>query len=638
MPRFTQIRGEPVTLKGSLDKPELSLGRDAGCDIVLADAAASRRHAKLLRRDGVVWIEDLGSRNYTLVNQTPVDSRPLSSGDRILIGETEFLFEGETGETGALEFEARPAEEPDFCAQTIEFSLDVEKDLPPVHRDRERLALLYQLGSDLNAGLQDYSGLLTRLLQSLFRTLPAERAFVALRDVESGELAFEIVRDRRGNVLSEISVSKTILYTVVHQKRAILTRDALSDPRFQAARSVAEGTTLSALCVPLVFRGEVLGVFYADDRGSPGRFGDADLEFLAALGHLAAIAIGNARLYRSVWAENERLRSELTIEDQIVGVSPPMLALGELIRKVAPCDVSVLINGDHGTGKELVARALHRRSLRKDGPFVAVNCAAIPDTLFESELFGYAPSSGIAGADPKGKPGKLELASGGTLFLDEVGDMPLVAQVKILRTLQERTIERLSGTKSVDVDVRIISATNKDLGVEMKAKRFREDLFYRLRGIEMSIPPLRERPGDIELLLDHFLNRFAARYGKPVREFSPQARALLVGFKWPGNVRELENEVERLVVLSEGSTIHPEDLPYSVRRGMPGIPLALPPLKEVERNHIVKALRHTGWNITRAAEILGISRKTVHEKIKQYGLEREGDLAAAAEESGPGPG
>ena len=627
MPRLTQIRGEPISAKGPLAGPDVSLGRDASCDIVLSDAAASRRHARLVRRDGVVWIEDLGSRNYTLVNQAPIDSRPLSSGDRILIGETEFLFEGEAGDASSIEIEAKAPEEPVACAQTIEFSLDVEKDLPPLHRDRERLALLYQLGSELNAGLQDYSAVLTRIVQSLFRTLPAERAFVALRDAESGELAFEIVRDRRGNALSDIAVSKTILYSVVHQKRAILTRDALSDPRFQSARSIAEGTTLSALCVPLIFRGEVLGVIYADDRGSPGRFGDSDLEFLAALGHLAAVAIGNARLYRSVWVENERLRSELTTEDQIVGSSAPMASLGEMIRKVAPCDVSVLITGEHGTGKELVARAIHRRSLRKDGPFIAVNCAAIPETLFESELFGYAPSSGIAGSDPKGKPGKLELAHGGTLFLDEVGDMPLVTQVKILRVLQERTIERLSGTKTVPVDVRIISATNKELGSEMKAKRFREDLFYRLRGIEISIPPLRERPGDIELLLDHFLQRYAARYGKPVREFSPAARSLLVGFKWPGNVRELENEVERLVVLAEGATIHPEDLPYGIRRGMPGIPMALPPLKEVERNHIIKALRHTAWNITRAAEILGISRKTVHEKIKQYGVEREGSLA-----------
>lgn len=316
---------------------------------------------------------------------------------------------------------------------------------------------------------------------------------------------------------------------------------------------------------------------------------------------------------------------------QIVGTTSAMRDIFRLVEKVAPSPTTVLISGESGTGKELVARALHERSDRKDGAFIQINCGAIPENLFESELFGYERGAftGAVGS----KPGRFELASGGTLFLDEVGELPRDMQVKILRALQERRIDRVGGLRPIDVDVRVVAATNVDLYEAVREGRFREDLFYRLNVVPIHLPPLRERIDDIPLLVEHFLRRFNERLGKSVRRVDPEALAALLEYNWPGNIRELENLMERSVLLAEGDTIGLADLPGLRRGGQTAGVAVVEELEELglkeyvrvhtaklERARIQRVLESEDGNVTRAARRLGISRKSLQTKMKEYGL------------------
>lgn len=305
---------------------------------------------------------------------------------------------------------------------------------------------------------------------------------------------------------------------------------------------------------------------------------------------------------------------------EIIGESRAIERVRELITLVAPKDATVLITGASGTGKELVARAIHGLSGRAENRLVAINCAAFPENLLESELFGYEKGA-FTGAD-RAKQGRFELAEGGTLFLDEIGEMPLSMQVKLLRVLEERTIQRLGSVKEIPLDIRIIAATNRNLEKMVADGSFREDLYYRLNVIAIPIPPLRERPGDILLLADIFVQKFAQKIGRPIEGITAEAARLLSSYHWPGNVRELENVLERAVVLAAGDRITPDDLPgldskSSATRSGPVRPLA-----EVEKEHIQHCLDQCDWNMSACAEKLGIHRNTLRSKIKEYGLTR----------------
>jgi transcriptional regulator with PAS, ATPase and Fis domain len=307
--------------------------------------------------------------------------------------------------------------------------------------------------------------------------------------------------------------------------------------------------------------------------------------------------------------------------DAIVAEAPEMRAALRLAGQVAPADATVLILGESGTGKELIARAIHAASARRDGPFVKVDCTALPEGLLESELFGHEKGAFTDAATEK--PGRFELAHGGTIFLDEVAELPPSLQAKLLRVLQERAFERVGGTRTIAVDVRIIAATNRDLGKALKANQFREDLYYRLNVVPVLVPPLRRRPEDILPLTAHFLQRFGARYGKAVPGVSPEAASLLRRYPWPGNVRELEHVVERAVILWERGPLTPEQLALDLMAvagdGVPDHELMT--LEELEREYIRRVLRRVRGHKSRAARILGINRKTLLEKRKRYGLE-----------------
>ena len=341
------------------------------------------------------------------------------------------------------------------------------------------------------------------------------------------------------------------------------------------------------------------------------------------------LAVRHALDQRRLEWENRALRETIDRRYEIVGESKAIRMLREQILSAAPSSGRVLIRGESGTGKELIARAIHRHSARRDKPFVVVNCAAIPEELIESELFGHERGA-FTGATAQ-RRGKFELADGATIFLDEVGDMSLKTQAKVLRVLQEQTFERVGGSESLTVDVRVIAASNKDLTEEIRRGAFREDLFYRLSVIPFEVPPLRERQEDIPLLARYFLQFFCQEHGKPEKELSPEAMELLVDHQWPGNVRELRNVIERMVIMAAAKTIQPFDLAASLRQG--GVRREVWPapdgtLREArsrfEREFILRRLEENQWNVTRTAERLGIERSNLHRKMRAYGIEGSG--------------
>jgi len=317
--------------------------------------------------------------------------------------------------------------------------------------------------------------------------------------------------------------------------------------------------------------------------------------------------------------ENLRLREKLEEERTLIGESPSMKALKDQIKLVAPTDGWVLITGESGTGKELVAREIHAQSIRREYPFVEVSCAAIPEDMIEKELFGWEE-----GEHTPPNRGKFEMAHRGTLFLDEVGDMSLKVQAKVLRVIQELSLQRIGGKEAIPVDIRIIASTNKNLEEEIEKGNFREDLFFRLNVIPIRVPPLRERREDIPLLVAHFLQYFTRKYGLKPKTISPEAMSLLMGYHWPGNVRELRNMVERLVIMVPKEEIEVEDLPHPITEDQVQPPSTLREAREsFEKEYILRHLEQFGWNISRTAEYLGIERSHLYKKLKAYGIEPE---------------
>ncbi len=336
------------------------------------------------------------------------------------------------------------------------------------------------------------------------------------------------------------------------------------------------------------------------------------------------VSLRNVIAYTSLQQENSNLRGSLSTvlgAEGIIGQSEPMRQVLSMVRTIAPSDATVLITGESGTGKELIAKAIHRSSSRAEGPYVAFNCAAITESLMESELFGHEKGA-FTGADRR-REGRFAQADKGTLFLDEIGEMPLLMQAKLLRVIQEREVQPVGSDKILHIDVRIIAATNRDLAEEVSRGRFREDLFYRLNVVTLDLPPLRDRPEDIAPLAQHFLERFAEKNGKQVKGFTPAAMDKLIRYGWPGNVRELENVIERAVVLLLGERVSERELPAHIAAVSSGGESATAPdgatLRELERAAIMQTLTRTGGNKSEAAKILGITRKTLHTKLQQYG-------------------
>jgi len=343
------------------------------------------------------------------------------------------------------------------------------------------------------------------------------------------------------------------------------------------------------------------------------------------------LVVRNALRQRDLEAENRVLRAKVDRQQQhtMVGESPAMNHLRETVSQTAPTNGRVLILGESGTGKELVARTIHMSSRRKSGPFIEVNCASIPEELIESELFGHVRGA-FTGAVAD-KPGRFEQASGGTIFLDEIADMSLKTQAKVLRVLQEQVMERVGGTQRIKVDVRVLAATNKDLPAEIRAGRFRDDLYFRLNVIPIFVPPLRERQQDVPLLAEHFMALLSAEYGKRPKRFAPEAAARLQQYSWPGNVRELRNVIERLLIFAGGDTITAQDLGFLGRDGVPEAPAPPGPVvplsdarDQFEKDYILQTLAANQGNMSRTAEVLGVERSNLYKKLRAFGITPRG--------------
>ena len=605
----------------AIPEGESVVGRDPECSLVLDDPKVSRRHFHLLREGDRVAIRSLSRTNSLWRNGVRIREARLEPGDEIRAGRS-VLRVHPAGPPGA----ADPAPRDVFLAgrDGLDLSLariTTEKEVVE-SIDQERLRLVAEVVEAIpRPGSRE--AFYEKLMQALFRTIDVRRAFLALRAQEDGSLRNVVSRSSEpGSRGEEIRVSRTILQRTLRSGKAQRLSDAMSDPSLARKKSVVESRIRSVLCVPVPIRGLPEGVLYADNRLRDSSFTEEDLKFLTLIGRLAGVILENLEHSERLDRENRALRTTMRDGGAYLATSRAMEPVLRKTRLVARTEASVLITGESGTGKEILAAQIHGLSDRRAGPFVAVNCAAIPETLFEAELFGIAPRSGISGAAAEGREGKFERAEAGTLFLDEIGDMSPSTQAKILRVLDERRVERLGGKRPVPVDVRVLAATNKDLEAEVRAGRFREDLFFRLRVVEIAIPPLRDRNEDILPLAEHFLRHLAG--GRVV--LGPAVRECLRSQAWPGNVRELRNVIERAVVLCEGRTIGPEHLPEGILPQGPA-PVPLPSLAEAEKAHVAQVLASCSGCVAEAAKVLGISRTTLYAMVRRHGLDRLLDRA-----------
>ncbi|MCL6506602.1 MAG: sigma 54-interacting transcriptional regulator [Bryobacteraceae bacterium] len=608
---------------------ELNVGREPQSGVPIFDPSVSRRHCVFRVRGNAFTVTDLGSRNGTFVNGVPVRERTLEPGDHIRIGGSLFVFVvGE--EVGTPEPEARVVEE-ELVARTIvqlrpQDSVYVQAaeraaTLAPSERVVRDLSALVGIGRLLTStvGLEPLEA---RLLEALLEVIPAERAAIVLVGPDPGDVVseFQMTRDRERP--PAMPVSRSMVRQVLAGGDAVLSNAVRAAAGFGSSDSDALGGERALLAVPLRVGDRVLGALYADAADPTARFDEGHLQFLVAVAANAAMALDHALRLERLEQENRRLREEIRIEHNMVGESARMCEVYHFVAKVAPYEATVLIRGESGTGKELVARAIHDNGPRALKPFVAIHCAALTETLLESELFGHEKGA-FTGAIAQ-KRGKIEMADGGTLFLDEVGEIPLSVQVKLLRVLQEREFERVGATRSLKVDVRFIAATNRDLEEAVRVGAFRQDLYYRLNVVAFTLPPLRERREDIPLLAAYFVSKFAARVRRRVAGLSPEARVLLERYDWPGNVRELENAVEHAVVLGATDMILPEDLPETVlEAARPGDPAANrfhAAVVETKRRLILEAVEEAGGNLTEAARLLGLHPNYLHRLIRNMNL------------------
>ncbi len=619
-------------LKGSvfaLDDSEFSVGRNPSNRLSVSDPSLSRQHCVIAARGGRFEIRDLDSRNGTFVNGVPVRERVLADSDEIQIGNSLFLFLAE--ETLAAPSPSVRLDErsPLSGATVVLRSEDSRYFHPektataplPAGRVARDLKALLKIGTAVNS-VRKLEVLERQLMECIFEVVPAARGAILLTGESPDEFVSAFSWDRTSGPVAPFPVSGTVVRKVIEEKVGVLSANVMEDQTLETSKSLLSSETRSLLAVPLTIFDRVLGLIYLDTGDPKTRLDRDHLELMTAVASISAVALENARHVERLEDENQRLKAEINIQHNMVGESAPMRSIYRFVSRVAPTDSTVLITGESGTGKELVARAVHRNSARAAKPFVAINCAALTETLLESELFGHEKGA-FTGAVVQ-KKGKLEVADGGTVFLDEMGELAPSLQAKLLRVLQEREFERVGGTRPLRIDVRVIAATNRNLAESVKDGTFRQDLYYRLNVVSVEMPPLRVRREDIPLLAAYFAARSGEKSKRHVRGVSPEARACLVNYEWPGNVRELENAIERAVVLGSSEFILPEDLPEAVleTEQPAGATMARyhEAIAEAKKAVILRAVEQAGGNYTEAAKLLGVHPNYLHRLIRNMNL------------------
>ena len=649
-PQLVALAGPLKGTTLSIPEREVSVGRDPSNWLPIDSTSVSRRHCKLTRSANEYAILDLDSLNGTFVNGLPVKERELQAGDLIAIGDSLFLF-ADRGVESPKGLRRVDTTDPAKSGLTGAGSSVVEFDPPGESRGRattrmrtedllylrpeklvEALPSAGRLEQDLQALLKvaatigsenGLEALEQQLLDSMLEVVPAERAAIFLVEDDPNEFVSIFGRERGSDGEGVVNVSRAIVHRVLREGKAVLGNDF---PNSKYALDAPEKSPVQAvLAVPIVAFEKIRGVVYLDTRDPAVKFEQHHLQLLSAIGSMAAMPLEGARHVDWLRAENRRLQQEIDIEHSMIGETGKMRRVYQFISKVAPTDSTVLVTGESGTGKELVARALHTNSERADKPFIAINCAALTESLLESELFGHEKGA-FTGAFER-KKGKLEVADQGTVFLDEIGELAPQLQAKLLRVLQDHKFDRVGGTRPVEVDIRLIAATNRDLRRDIESGKFREDLYYRLNVVSIDLPPLRERREDIPLLAQYFLAKHSKRSKRPIKGLSREARRCLSAYDWQGNVRELENAMERAVVLGSSEVISPEDLPEAVletKAGASGpITKYHEAVNETKKQLILSAVRQAEGNFTEAAKFLGLHPNYLHRLIKNLDLRGE---------------
>jgi Nif-specific regulatory protein len=637
-----------------------SIGRAPSNHIVLQDDRCSRNHAEVYLAENEWRVRDLGSRNGTNVADGLIDGEHvLEPGDIIRIGRSQLKFVHDlakafpesTGGTldltsegngeAALDPDEMTIQEPTTImhrrGQTKFFRLQEQEEAADIPKVGRAAAKLCRLAFEL-AKSQDVKTVSELALEGVFEEVGVDAGAVLLlpRDFtkEPKGTELETIASRSTTKLPYFPISPFLAATVLREGEAVLARNVMGDSNLSRRDSKGEIHATSVICAPIRRGKKVFGVLHLYSTES-GKTPDADdLEFTLAVADTAAVALHNLSRRQEltenliqVRSENLQLRERLGVQSEIVGKSPLMGRIAEEIARAASSKVTVLIHGESGVGKELVARAIHYSSPRRKGVFVCLNCAALTESLLESELFGHEKGA-FTGATER-KVGKFEAANNGTLMLDEIGEMSPTIQAKFLRVLEGHPFERVGGSEPVKVDVRVIAATNRDLEKEVSEGRFRRDLYFRLNVLAVHVPALRKRPEDIPELCLFFLQKFNAETGRKIKGFTPRAMDQLTRYRWPGNVRELRNVIERAIVLCQREYIDQEDLLLS-KLATAGETAELPApsqqfvpvsLDEMERRHILATLNALGWNKSQAAGMLGIERSTLDRKIRRYQIE-----------------
>jgi transcriptional regulator with GAF, ATPase, and Fis domain len=654
-----------------VDGESVTIGRAPTNAIVVKDERCSRNHAEVFQSQGQWTLRDLDSRNGTLVDGQRIQSDyHLQPGDIVRIGNSHLAFVHDLSQAfpdshsvlrtvqsvdhdaTADPTEAAPDDE--SVLETHEPTTithrrgqsrfleppeeDVDVSLPKVGR---AAANLCRIAFEL-AKATDVVSLANVALDGLFEGTQVDAGAVLLqaRRPSAKPMAdhLEVIASRSDSPHRYHRVSQFLSSTVMRDGQGVLARNVMDDSQLGSRDSKGDILATSVICAPIRRDGKVLGVIHLYSTDAARTTDPDDLEFTLAVADTVAVALENlsrqqelAENLKQISTENVQLRERLGAQSEIIGTSEVMRQIAREIARAAPSRATVLIRGESGVGKELVARAVHYSSPRSKGPFVCLNCAALSETLLESELFGHEKGA-FTGATER-KIGKFEAADKGTLMLDEIGEMSLKVQAKFLRVLEGHPFERVGGSEQIKVDVRAIAATNRDLEKDVAEGTFRRDLYFRLHVLEIIVPALRKRPEDIPELAEYFLHRFVAETGSKIKGYTPRAMEEMLRYRWPGNVRELKNVIERAVVLCRGPYIDVDDLVLSTLRTAGDTDANIgevrlhrnepQSLADIERQHILDTLNQTGWNKSRAAIILGIERSTLDRKIRRYELVEE---------------
>tara|TARA_Y100001968_G_C19437690_1_gene760722 strand:- start:988 stop:2802 length:1815 start_codon:yes stop_codon:yes gene_type:complete len=600
VPFLTYHDGEQVQ-RFEIARKLCGVGRAADNDLSISDPGIEPYHAQILR-DGKTWVlTSLDPDAVLLVNGRNRRNYSLKDGDLLMMGGTELAF---SMTAPGEQAKAKPRKEVTSKQQALD----------------PRLEKITTFAEQLLLGME-VPEIFKTLLDSVISLCGANKGF--LIHIDGDRINIPAARNvDRVDVGSDPSqVSDSVIARVLKERRPIIISDALNDTVLGQSKSVLDLRLSSVMCVPLMARNNLIGVLYLGNEGALGLFDMDDLELLKIFAAQAGLILHNALLLDELRLENEDLARDVQsgtgLGGAMIGNDQSMVDVFRTLSKVAPTDLSVLVTGETGTGKELVAREIHERSNRRAGPFVSINCGAIPENLLESELFGHKKGA-FTGA-LLDKQGKFEDANGGTLFLDEIGEMPMNLQVKLLRVLQEREIERVGEGKARPVDIRVVSATNKDLSEEIKVGRFREDLLYRLNELTIGLPPLRDRGDDVMLIARHLLKRFSRLYSAKASSFSQEASEAMRAYVWPGNVRQLENRIKKALVLSEGVYLGPKDLGFSAEE-QNAAPRWLP-LNEAresfQQRYIKDCLEAHEWNKAATARALDVDPRTIFRYIEK---------------------